>query len=144
MKNFLKKFTFPYKTTILISSTLILVLPFIIFSIIIPAHVSTLHKSDFQIFRLALFSSTFLAMLGFIYCTLGYHFQILRGDELKLRIHLESLNAAFTTTLVAFFILIFVFINFSPKMLNWILLILSVILICSYLLATQFIRDKYQ
>jgi ABC-type thiamin/hydroxymethylpyrimidine transport system permease subunit len=83
-------------------------------------------------------------MLGFIYCTLGYHFQILRGDELKLRIHLESLNAAFTTTLVAFFILIFVFINFSPKMLNWILLILSVILICSYLLATQFIRDKYQ
>ena len=136
MKTRFKNFTFPYKTTILYLSFLIVIL----FISLLPQFALKISKYTVRIIMLI---STLLFTMGFIYSTLGFHFQILKGDELKLRIHLESLNAAFTITLVSFFILIFVFINFSPTMLNWILVILAVILICSYLLATQFIKDKY-
>jgi ABC-type transport system involved in cytochrome bd biosynthesis fused ATPase/permease subunit len=81
---------------------------------------------------------------GFIYCIVAFHYKILKGDELKLRIHLESLNAAFTISLVIFFALAFVFLNFAPTLLNYIMVIIAIVFIVSYLLATQFIRDKYQ
>jgi amino acid transporter len=93
--------------------------------------------------RVLLFSSLFAA-LGFIYCTLGYHVKIERGDELKFKIHLESLHVTFTSTLVSLFVLIFIFINFSPMMLNWILVILTIIAIITYLIASLLIQDKYQ
>ncbi len=141
MKNFIRNFSFPYKTGILILSTLILFIPVIFIGMLGPDKVITLSA---RLIRLLFLIPTFIAMLGFIYCTLGYHFQILRGDELKLRIHFESLNISFTSMLVSFFILIFVFINFAPVMLNWILVFLAVIGIVSYLLAAQFVKEKYQ
>ena len=85
-----------------------------------------------------------MATIGFIYCTIGYHFEILRGDELKLRIHLEALNIAFTTTLVFLFALIFVFLNFIPTMLNYILIILAVAGIISYVIGAELVKEKYQ
>jgi len=137
MKMRFKNLTFPYKTTILYLSLFILLLPYFM----LPQFV--LKISD-HILKIILLLSTLFATIGFIYSTLGFHFQILKGDELRLRIHLESLNAAFSITLISFFILMFIFLNFSPTMLNWILVILAVILIVSYLLATQFIKEKYQ
>ena len=141
MKNLLKNFSFPLKTAVLILSTLILFIPVIFIGVLEPDKIITLSE---RIIRLLFLIPTFIAMLGFIYCTLGYHFQILRGDELKLRIHFESLNISFTSMLIAFFVLIFVFINFAPVMLNWILVFLAAIGIISYLLAVQFVKEKYQ
>ena len=144
MKNKLAKFSFPYKTIILIFSTFLLFTPVIINAILVSMNPQIILNMPRWVGRLTLLVSTFISMIGLIYCTLGYHFQVLRGDELNLRIHLEALNIAFTTTLVSFFILIFAFINFAPTMLNWILAILAVIGIVTYVLAIQFIREKYQ
>src|SRR3989339_2172914 len=141
MKNILKNFSFPYKNSVLIFSAVMIFLPMVLqyfldFKNIIDT------KPEF--FRLILLIPSFFATIGFIYCTLGYHFQILRGDELKLKIHLESLNIAFTTALVFLFVLIFVFLNFAPTLLNYILIILTVIAIIAYVLRAEFVKEKYQ
>lgn len=141
MKKLLKNFSFPYTTQILAFSGLMIFLPILLINTL---DTITIIDTQPHVFKLILGVPTLLATLGFVYCTLGYHFKTLRGDELKLRIHLESLNVAFTTVIVFLFVLIFVFINFYPKMLNWILVILAVVAIVSYLLATQFIKEKYQ
>ena len=141
MLSSIKNFPFPHKGKIIVASTLFLFAPLLLLQIIIEA--IGLDKSTAIIRPLFMISSLF-ACLGFIYCSIGYHFQILRGDELKLRIHLESLNIAFTTMLVFLFLLIFAFLNFAPTMLNYILGILTIIGIVAYLLAVEFIKDKYQ
>jgi len=141
MKNILKNFPFPFKTGILIFSAVMIFLPIILINIFDSKNII---ETKPYLFRLILLIPSLIATIGFIYCTLGYHFQIMRGDELKLRIHLESLNVAFTTTLVFLFILIFAFVNFAPTMLNYILIILSVIAIISYTLGAEFIKEKYQ
>lgn len=142
MKNVLKNFSsFPHKGKILAASTISLLAPTISLPIIIES--VGLEKSMAITSPLILVSSL-LACVGFIYSSIGYHFQILRGDELKLRIHLESLNAAFTTSLVFLFILIFVFLNFAPTMLKYILVILAIVGIIAYILAVEFIKEKYQ
>ncbi len=141
MKNILKNFSFPYKTTILIFSSLVLFVPMVAFAMLPIEQTIRIPK---YIYRATLFLSTLLGTIGFIYCTLGYHFQIQRGDELKLKIHLESLNIAFTTALVFLFALFFVFLNFAPTMLNYIMVILSVIAIIAYVLGAEFVKEKYQ
>lgn len=141
MKNILKNFSFPYKTSILIFSAVMIFLP-IVLQIFLDY--KNIIETKPEVFRLILLISSFFASMGFIYCTLGYHFQILRGDELKLKIHLESLNIAFTTTLVFLFALIFVFLNFAPTILNYILVILAVIAIIAYVLGAEFVKEKYQ
>jgi uncharacterized membrane-anchored protein len=95
-------------------------------------------------FKLILLIPSLLAALGFIYCTLGYHYKTKRGDELKFRIHLESLEFAFTTTLVFFFVFVFIFLNFAPTMLNYILLILAVVGIVAYVIEMEFVKEKYE
>lgn len=141
MKNYLKNFSFPYKTAVLIFSTLILILPVILINVLFSKNIIDTKP---YLFKLVLFIPTFLATLGFIYCTLGYHFQNLKGDELKLKIHLESLNVSFITILISFFILMFIFMNFFPVMLNYILIFLAVIGIISYVLAIEFVKEKYE
>lgn len=141
MKNILKNFSFPYKTPVLILSAVLIFSPLILFNIIDPTKIEVTNP---HLLKLILLSSSLLATLGFIYCTLGYHFQILHGDELKLKIHLESLNIAFTTALVFLFVLVFVFLNFAPTMLNYILVILAVIAIIVYVLGAGFVKEKYQ
>lgn len=141
MKNILKNFSFPYKTSILIFS------PFMIFLPIVSQYFldfKNIIDTKSEVFSLILLIPSFFASIGFIYCTLGYHFQILSGDELKLKIHLESLNIAFTTTLVFLFALIFIFLNFAPIMLNYIWVILAVIAIIAYVLGTEFVKEKYE
>lgn len=140
MKNLLKNFPFPFKTIILIISTAVLFLPVIIIGILGSDRIIS---KDTVLIKLIFLIPTFIAMLGFIYCTLGYHFQLLRGDELNLRIHFEALNISFTAMLISFFILIFVFINFVPFMLNWILVFLTTIGVITYLAAFRIIKDKY-
>lgn len=141
MKNQLKNFSFPYKTGILIFSTVMIFTPLIALSIIGTKNI--LYISPIT-GRLIIFIPTLFAAIGFIYCTLGYHFQILRGDELKLRIHLEALNISFTTMLVLMFGLIFVFINFFPNQLNYLLIYLAVIGIIAYELGVIFVSRKYR
>jgi uncharacterized membrane-anchored protein len=141
MKNILKNFSFPFKTQVLILSPIILFGPTFVLGLL---PIELIRRMPDYIGRGTIFLTSFLGTIGFIYCTLGYHFQILRGDELKLKIHLESLNIAFTTTLVFLFALIFVFLNFAPTMLNYILVILSVIAIIAYVLGTEFIKEKYE
>jgi len=141
MKTQLRKFTFPYKTGILIFSTVMIFTPLIILSIIGTKNILEISPI---VLRLILFIPTLFAAIGFIYCTLGYHFQILRGDELKLRIHLEALNIAFTTMLVFMFGLIFVFIIFFPNQLNYLLIYLAVIGIIAYELGVIFVNRKYR
>lgn len=137
----MKNFSYPYKTVVLILSIIILITPTFVF-VVLPFKQTGYDSTN--IFKVILLVSTLLANLGFIYSTLGYHFQVLRGDELKLKIHLESLNIAFTTTLVFFFILIFIFVNFAPQMLNYILAFLVIIGIVAYVLGIEFIKEKYQ
>ena len=141
MKNILKNFSFPYKTGILIFSAVMIFLPIILINMLDTKNI--IDTNPF-LFRLIMFIPSLLATIGFIYCTVGYHFEILRGDELKLKIHLESLNIAFTTTLVFLFLLIFVFLNFAPTMLNYILVILTIVGIVAYVLGAEFIKEKYQ
>lgn len=140
MKAQLKKFSFPYTITILIFSLVVLLLPFLILGVI---DFRTIEANS-MIYKLLLLFSSLLSAIGFIYCTLGYHFQILRGDELKLRIHLEALNIAFTTSLVFLFALIFIFINFIPTQLNYLLIYLTVIGIIAYVFGVEIVKRKYR
>lgn len=137
----MKNFTYPYKSLVLIFSTAILFFPLIYIGSLSFEHITS---SNPIILRLILIVSTLISAIGFIYCTLGYHFQILRGDELKLRIHLEALNIAFTTSLVVLFALIFVFLNFYPTQLNYLLIYLAVIGIIAYELGVIFVNRKYR
>ncbi|MGE5410623.1 MAG: hypothetical protein ACM3MI_06660 [Clostridiales bacterium] len=141
MSKSLKHFSFPFTTAILILSAVMIFLPTIIVSFL---GADAIIKIPVTLSKMTLLFSSLFAALGFIYCTLGYHVKIARGDELKFRIHLESLHVTFTSTLVSLFILIFVFINFSPMMLNWILVLLSIIAIITYLIASLLIQDRYQ
>lgn len=137
----LKKFSFPYKTRVLIFSTVMIFLPMVIFTII---GTDNFIEMDPIVARLILLIPSFFAAIGFIYCSLGYHFQILRGDELKLRIHLEALNIAFTTSLVFLFALIFVFLNFIPTQLNYLLIYLIITGIIAYVVGVEIVKEKYQ
>ncbi len=139
MKNALKNFTFPYTTLVLAISAIMIFLPVFI----TPVSEKILFTNP-QLFRIFILIPTLIAMLGFIYCTLGYHIKITNGDELKFRIHLEALHIAFTSTLIALFIMVFIFINFYPGMLNWILVILSIVAIIVYVVAVEIIKEKYQ
>ncbi len=139
MKNPLKNFTFPYATFVLTFSALMIFLP-VFLSPVLEKFLFT----NPEVFRFFLLIPSLLATLGFIYCTLGYHVKITKGDELKFRIHLEALHVAFTSTLITLFILIFLFLNFYPKMLNWILAIISVVAIIVYVVAVEIIKEKYQ
>ncbi len=136
----LKSFSFPFLTPVLIVSVLLL-FGLLLISVAFGPNFAMNYK---DIFRLVLRISTLLSTLGFSYCVIGYHFKILRGDELKLRIHFEALNISFTTSIVSLFIIIFIGIIFWPKMLNWTLIFLAVIAIISYLISVEFIKEKYQ
>lgn len=137
----MKNFSFPYKSIVLIASTAMIFLPLIFIGSLSVEQIASSNPNNL---RLLLIISTFLATIGFIYCTLGYHFQILSGDELKLRIHLEALNIAFTTSLVFLFALIFVFINFFPTQLNYLLIYLAAIGIIAYELGVIVVNRKYK
>ncbi len=137
----MKNFTFPYKSIVLIFSTVMIFLPVFIVG---PFGYQIINSGHLVLLKLLILVPSFLAAIGFIYCTLGYHFQILRGDELKLRIHLEALNIAFTTSLVFLFALIFVFINFFPTQLNYLLIYLAGIGIIAYELGVIFVNRKYK
>ena len=137
----LKKFSYPHKGILLIISAIILFAPLLLLPLII-SHVG--EQNIKTIIRPLFMISSLFACIGFIYCSIGYHFQVLNGDELKLRIHLESLNIALTTMLVFLFILIFSFVNFAPTMLNYMLLILAIVGIVAYVLAVEFVKEKYQ
>lgn len=137
----MKNFSFPYKSAVLIFSAVILFLPLIFVGSL---SVEQITNSNPKNLRLILIISTLISAIGFIYCTLGYHFQILRGDELKLRIHLEALNIAFTTSLVLLFALIFVFLNFNPILLNYLIVILAVIMIIAYIVGIEIVKRKYR
>lgn len=141
--NRIKNFTFPYTNAVLIFSALMIFLPLITMDVLMNISL-TLITNNPRILRLILFISTLFAIIGFIYCILGFHIKTIRGDELKLKIHLESLNVAFTVSLISLFILIFIFINFSPAMLNWLLVFIAIITIVSYLIGMEFIKQKYQ
>ena len=137
MITFLKNYNFPYKTVILYIS-----LAAFLFPLSINPYLPYPLLRDWG--RMMFMFFTFISFSGFIYSIIGFYYHLIKGDELKLKIHLESLNAAFTISLVIFFVLAFIFLNFAPTLLNDIMEIFAIVLIVSYLLATQFIRDKYQ
>lgn len=141
MKDQIKKFSFPYKTGILVFSAIMIFSPMIVLNIIGFKNLTLVNPI---LGRFIFLIPSMFAALGFIYCTIGFHFQILRGDELKLRIHLEALNISFTTTLVFLFALIFVFLNFYPTMLNYLIIILAVIAILAYVIGIEFVKEKYK
>jgi hypothetical protein len=141
MKDRIKNFSFPYKTGILIFSAIMIFSPMIILNIIGFKNITEINPI---LGRLIFLIPSLFAAIGFIYCTLGYHFQILRGDELKLRIHLEALNISFTTALVFLFALIFVFLNFYPTMLNYLIIILAVVAIVAYVIGIEFVKERYK
>ena len=141
MAKIFKNFSFPYTNFILVLSAIMIFLPIVLMSILNAKEIIGNHP---QAYRLLTLIPTLLATLGFVYCTLGYHIKTARGDELKFRIHLESLHVAFTSTLISLFILIFIFLNFDTEMLSWLLVIVAIIAILSYLIASGFIKDKYQ
>ena len=141
MKDQIKKFSFPYKTGILIFSAIMIFCPIIILNIIGLKNLTLINPI---LGKLIFLIPSLLATLGFIYCTLGYHFQILRGDELKLRIHLEALNIAFTTSLVVLFALIFVFLNFNPVLLNYLIIIIAIVSILAYIVGVEIVKSKYR
>ena len=141
MKSRLKNFSYPYKTGVLIFSTVMIFSPLVIFRII---GFENLTKINPTVGRMIFLIPSLLAALGFIYCTLGYHFQIMNGDELKLRIHLESLNIAFTTSLVFLFALIFVFLNFKPTLLNYLIIIIAIVYIVAYIIGVEVVKSKYR
>lgn len=137
----MKKFSYPYKSAVLIFSAAMTFLPVFILGSF--GHQIISSGNNF-ILKMLLLIPSFLAMLGFIYCTLGYHFQIMKGDELKLRIHLESLNIAFTTSLVFLFALIFVFLNFKPTLLNYLIIIIAIVYIVAYIIGVELVKSKYR
>jgi len=139
MKKVFKNFSFPYTNITLAFSAIMIFLPIFI-SPIFDRYLFT----NPSLFKMIFLIPSLVATIGFVYCTLGYHIKIIRGDELKYRIHLEALHVAFTSTLITLFIMIFIFLNFFPKMFNWILVILVVVAIIVYVLAVEIIKVKYQ
>ncbi len=137
----MKNFSFPYKPAVLIFSTVMIFLPVFILGFYGHQIVSS---GNTNILKMSILIPSFFAAVGFIYCTFGYHFQIMRGDELKLRIHLEALNIAFTTSLVFLFALIFVFLNFNPTLLNYLIIILAFISIIAYIVGIEIVKRKYR
>ncbi|MFO7524448.1 MAG: hypothetical protein R6W68_03260 [Ignavibacteriaceae bacterium] len=137
----MKNFTYPYKLVILIFSTAMILIPLILIGSLSPEQLTNSNPNSL---RLLLTIPTLFATIGFIYCTLGYHFQILRGDELKFRIHLEALNIAFTTSLVFLFTLIFVFLNFNPTLFNYLIIIIAIIAILAYIIGVEIVKRKYR
>jgi hypothetical protein len=136
----MKNFIYPYKSAVLIFSAAILFLPLIFVGSL---SVEQITNSNPNYLRLTLIISTLISAIGFIYCTLGYHYNIVRGDELKFRIHLEALNIAFTTSLVFLFALIFVFLNFNPTLLNYLIIIIAIIAIVAYIIGVELVKRKY-
>ena len=141
MKNVLNNFSFPCTKQILIFSTIMIFLPLVVLSLI---DAKKMIDSSPYFFKLILLIPSLLAAMGFIYCTLGFHFKTKRGDELKYRIHLESLEYSFTAMLVCFFVFVFIFLNFAPSMLNYLLVILTVVGILAYLIGMEFVKEKYE
>lgn len=141
MKKQISNFSFPHKTGILIFSAIMIFSPIIILNIIGFKNVTEINP---LLGRLIFLIPSLFAAIGFIYCTLGYHFQILRGDELKLRIHLEALNIAFTTSLVFLFALIFVFLTFNPTLLNYLIILLALVSIVAYVIGVEAVKRKYR
>ncbi|MCF8242575.1 MAG: hypothetical protein K9J16_14450 [Melioribacteraceae bacterium] len=141
MKKAISNFSFPYFNVVLIFSTVMIFTP-ILYPLIMDVPESL--DTNPEIFSTTLLITSLLAAIGFIYCILGFHFKITRGDELKYKIHLEALNVSFTSTLVLLFILIFIFVNFAPTMLNWIMLILGIEAIVVYLVSSEILKEKYQ
>lgn len=135
-----KGLRFPFISIVMASSTIILLAPLTILSVV---NYTTI-ENNLHILRILLLVSTFLSMLGYIYCAIGYHSKISRGDELKFRIHLEALNISFTTSLVFLFALIFVFLNFNPTLLNYLIIILAVIAIIAYIVGVEVVKRKYR
>ncbi|MDP3441607.1 MAG: hypothetical protein Q8T08_01995 [Ignavibacteria bacterium] len=142
MKNVLKNFSFPYTKQILIFSTIMIFLPLLVIGLI--GANKLVDDAQVYFFKLILLIPSLLAAMGFIYCTLGFHFKTKRGDELKYRIHLESLEYSFTAMLVFFFVFVFIFLNFAPTMLNYILVILTVVGILGYVIGMEFVKEKYE
>lgn len=141
----MKNFSFPYKSAVLIFSAFMIFLPVFILGPFSRKIITESNQESHEIIlKLNFGIPSLLATVGFIYCTLGYHFKILRGDELKLRIHLEALNIAFTTSLVFLFALIFIFINFIPTQLNYLLIYLTVIGILAYMVGVEIVKRKYR
>jgi hypothetical protein len=137
----MKNLSYPYKSAVLIFSVTILFLPLIFVGSL---SVEQITNSNPNYLRLILIISTLISVVGFIYCTLGLHFQIIKGDELKLRIHLEALNISFTSMLILMFGLIFLFINFFPYQLNYLLIYLAVFGILTYVLGIEIVKRKYR
>jgi hypothetical protein len=141
----LKNFSYPYKTGVLIFSAFMIFLP--VFALGSFGHkiITELNQESHKIIlRIILGIPSLLAAMGFIYCTLGFHFQIIKGDELKLRIHLEALNIAFTTSLVFLFALIFIFLNFNPALLQYLIIILAIVAIIAYIIGVEVVKGKYR
>src|SRR5574338_287992 len=134
----MKNFSYPYKSTILLFSALMIFLPVFILG---PFGYQIISSGNLVLLKLIILIPSFLAAIGFIYCTLGYHFQIIKGDELKFRIHLEALNIAFTTSLVFLFALIFVFLNFNPALLNYLIIILAIVAILAYIIGVEVVKS---
>lgn len=141
MKKRLSNFSFPYTNQLMAFSAVMIFLPLILLNVL-----NTKNIIDTQpfLFKMILLIPTLFAALGFIYCILGLHFRLLRGDEIKLKIHFRSLHITFTATFISLFVFIFIFINFAPRMLNWIMVILAAIAIISYLVASLILQDKYK
>lgn len=137
----MKNFSYPYKSTVLLFSALMIFLPVFILG---PFGYQIINSGNLVLLKLIILIPSFLATIGFIYCTLGYHFQIIKGDELKFRIHLEALNIAFTISLVILFALIFVFLNFNPALLNYLIIILAIVAILAYIIGTEIVKRKYR
>lgn len=134
------KFTFPFTSAILITSLILLFLPFILLNFF---DFKLIESNPFAL-KLIMLLLTLLSTVGFIYCTLGFHFKIIKGDELKFRIHLEALNIAFTTSLVLLFALIFVFLNFNPTLLNYLIIIIAIVAIIAYIIGIEIVKRKYR
>jgi hypothetical protein len=141
MEKKLSNYSFPYTNQIMTFSAVMIFLPIILINAF-----DTKNIIDTQpfLFKMILFIPTLFAMLGFIYCILGLHFNLLRGDEIKLKIHFRALHITFTATIISLFVLIVLFLNFAPRMLNWIMVILAVVAIISYLFASLILKDKYK
>lgn len=135
-----KKIHFPFTNTILILSLVLLLFPLFSINLV----VNSIDETNIKLVRLLFLLSTLLPASGFIYCTIGFHYKIVSGDELKFRIHLEALNIAFTTTLVFLFALIFIFINFQPTLLNYLILIVAIIAIVAYVIGVEIVKRKYR
>ena len=141
MEKKLSDYSFPYTNHIMAFSAVMIFLPVILINVL---NTKSIIDTRPFLFKMILFIPTLFAALGFIYCILGLHFKLLRGDEIKLKIHFRALHITFTATIISLFVLIVIFLNFAPQMLNWILVILAIAAIISYLVASLILQDKFK